>query len=202
MTEPSETPAQGAARRRRWLTFGEIIAVVAVAISAASLWDSHQGRTLGERPAPAAAAARVAPLVRAATADTDGRTLRFAPANRDQVIQTQTIMFPAALGAPRVDSVGNPHIEADWFADKLHAAARGSSNRRLPIAIVTTYLDDGVPRTDSAIYDIGFRWRSRFMRSDAPSLEGVTLVSRGAKALQQRLDTRWTRAHPASPPGG
>lgn len=200
MTDSPETPAEGAARRRRWLTFGEIIAVVAVTISAASLWDSHQSRVAADKPVPAAPAAKAAPLVLTASTDAEGRTLRFAPANRDQVIQTQTIIFPTALGTTDIDTVGNPRLEASWFADKLHAAARDSSAaRRLPVAVVTHYLDDGAARDDTAIYDVGYTWRSRFIRNDAPALEGITLVSRGTGNTRERLDARWTKAHPAKP---
>ena len=54
----SETPEQRR-RRLRWLTLGEIIAVIAVAISALGLWKSWQderrkaggGREASDRPA-------------------------------------------------------------------------------------------------------------------------------------------------------
>ena len=71
---------------------------------------------------------------------------------------------------------------------------------RLPVAIVTRYLDDGNPRTDSAIYDVAYSWRTRLIGSDVPVLEGITLVSRGDETLQARLDKRWLRAHPVTTP--
>lgn len=193
----TETPQQAAAtRRRRWITFGETIGVLALIISAAGLWDSHQQR-LAEKAGSSVVAPK-APLVLKASADAEGRTLRISAANGDQVIQTQTIIFPAALAVSSVDSIGNPRIETAWFEDKLHAAVHGdTATRRLPVAIVTRYIQDGDSREDSAIYDIGFSWRSRLLRADAPRLEGMTLVARGGDKLQARLDARWSRAHPA-----
>ena len=49
MTE-KQTPAQAeaAAIRRRWITLGEILAVVAVMISGLTFWNSYSERTASE----------------------------------------------------------------------------------------------------------------------------------------------------------
>ena len=194
MADAPETPAQ---RRRRWLTIGEIVGVLALVISAASLWDSHQQRVAERAPATAAKVAAIKPLTLTSAASDEGRLLKIASPNSDRVIQTQTIIFPAALDVAKVDTVGSPRIEAGWFADALHKLAHTSGKTgRLPVAIVTQYLDDGAAREDSAIYDIGYRWRSRLIGSDVPVMEGMTLVTRGGAKLQERLDARWTKAHP------
>ncbi len=198
MADAPETPEAAKARRRRWLTLGETIAVLALLISAAGLWDAHQDRAASRarvadaRPAPAvplALAARVA----------DGGDRLTLTANRDRIIETQTFLFPEAVAGSQ-DIVGDARIEAGWFADGLRRALPGKRVRgRLPLGIVTHYLDDGAPRTDSAIYDVAYGWRSRLLGSDVPVLEGITLVSRGDAKLQAPLDARWSRAHPATP---
>ncbi len=191
-----ETPAQ---RRRRWLTIGEIVGVLALLVSAASLWDSHQQRVAERAPAPAAKAV-VKPLMLTSSAGDEGRLLTIASPNPDRVIQTQTIIFPTALDVAKVDTVGSPRIEAGWFASVLNKLPHQDGKAgRLPVAIVTQYLDDGVAREDSAIYDIGYRWRSRLIGSDVPAMEGMTLVARGGAKLQARLDARWAKAK-ISPP--
>ncbi|PZN93634.1 MAG: hypothetical protein DCF31_12000 [Alphaproteobacteria bacterium] len=188
-----ETPAQ---RRRRWLTIGETVGVLALLISAASFWDSHQQRVAERQPAPAVKAA-VKPLMLNSFADDDGRLLTIASPNPDRVIQTQTILFPTALAIDKVDTVGSPRLESGWFAGALNKLPHTSGKAgRLPVAIVTQYLDDGIQREDSAIYDIGYRWRSRIIGSDVPAMEGMTLVSRGGAKLQARLDARWAKAQP------
>ncbi len=190
-----ETPAQ---RRRRWLTIGEIVGVLALLISAASLWDSHQQR-VAERTPPPVTKAIVKPLMLTSRAGDDGRLLTIASPNADRVIQTQTIMFPTALDVAKVDTIGSPRIEADWFAGALSKLPHADGKTgRLPVAIVTQYLDDGVAREDSAIYDIGYRWRSRLIGSDVPAMEGITLVNRGSAKLQARLDARWAKANPGA----
>ncbi len=194
MADAPETPAQ---RRRRWLTIGEIVGVLALLISAASLWDSHQQRVESRKETPIANVA-AKPLMLTSSASDEGRLLKIASPNGERVIQTQTVSFPAALDIAAVDTVGNPRIESAWFADALHRVAHDPGKPgRIPVAIVTQYLDDGVAREDSAIYDIGYRWRSRLIGSDVPAMEGMTLVSRGGAKLQERLDARWLKAHPA-----
>jgi hypothetical protein len=199
MAEAPETPAEAKARRRRWLTLAEIATVVTLLISAATFWDNHQQRA-EERAEKAAAKVKpaVAPLLLTARAEDEGGKLVLT-ANRDRVIQSQTLTFPTALDVSPVDIVGNARIEADWFASGLRDALGDKRERgRVPVAIVTTYSDDGTERTDTAIYDIGHDWRSRLLASDVPVLEGITLVSRGDKDVQGRLDARWAKLHPVS----
>lgn len=202
MTEATATQAEK--RRRRWMTFGEIATVLALTISAASFWDSHKERTEARANAEKAKATKPAsapPLVLKATADDEGDTLALAPTGDLRVIQTQTILFPAAIDASSVDTVGNPHIESGWFAAGLRTAL-GDVRKpgRVPVGIVTHYTDNGTERTDFALYDIGHGWRSRLLQRDVPKLEGITLITRlrGADTLQKSLDTRWARSHPAA----
>ena len=186
------------ASRRRWLTLGEILAVLALVISAASFWDAHQDRKIARATVEKPRAAT--PLVLKASATDDGNALAITAAGTDRVIQTQTIIFPESLGVAAVDTVGNARIEAGWFADALRQALPEPRKAgRLPVAIVTRYTDNGVDREDSALYDIGHGWRSRLLQSDAPRLEGITLVSRGGKDLAARVEARWRKAHPAVP---
>ncbi|MBC7519560.1 MAG: hypothetical protein H7268_00475 [Sandarakinorhabdus sp.] len=200
MTEATEA----AKTRRRWLSFAEIATVVALVISAASFWDSHQERAETRADAARQKPVAAAPLVLTASAEAEGAGLRLAATGNDRVIQTQTIVFPTALDAAAVDTVGNPHIETDWFAGGLRSAV-GADRKpgRLPVGIITHYTDKGTDRTDTAIYEIGHSWRSRLLQSDVPRLEGITLIARlgrnaDAAALQKRLDARWSAHHPAA----
>lgn len=198
MTEASA--AEAARTRRRWLTFAEIATVLALVISAASFWDSHKEREearAAARPRPVSAA----PLVLTATLEDEGNSLRLAPTGADRVIQTQTIVFPAALGVGRIDTLGNPHIETGWFDDGLRSALGDKREPgRLPVGIITHYTDNGIDRLDTAIYDVGHGWRSRLLQSDTPKLEGITLITRlkNEQSLQKALDARWVKHHPAS----
>ena len=103
MSETPEEKREAAAIRRRWITLGEVLAVVAVLISAATLWNSYAERksTEAERSAAAQKEARTetALVLRARVVD-DGRRLSLEAVDGDQVIQSQSIAFPSKLGVP------------------------------------------------------------------------------------------------------
>jgi hypothetical protein len=195
----TDKPAAETAKRR-WISIGETVGILALLISAISLWDSHQDRAETRASAAQVKPVKVPPLVLTATADAEGEVLRLASPNSDRVIQTQTIVFPKALDVNSVDTVGNPRIEAEWFASALRDALGDDRTKgRLAVGIVTRFTDNGTEREDTAIYDIGHGWRSRLLQRDAPVLEGITLVARSPKDLQAALDSRWRKRHPAKP---
>jgi hypothetical protein len=198
----SDDSAQGKARRWRWITFAELLAVATVLLSALALYDSHRARTQEDSERAAAKgqeALRVDRLTLVGTARDDGRSLRLAPAVGTQVVQSQLIRFPGALGVAPAQTTGDPRLEAEWFAGGLkkarHEAGQSDDSvgdERLPIAIETRYLADGVIRTDRAIYDVGYTISGQFLGGSRVTLRGLALVGRPAGDLAAELDRRWS----------
>jgi hypothetical protein len=193
--------AEAAAIRRRWVTLGEILAVVAVLISGLTLWNSWSERS-DSRAAKDAEAQRAS--VRAATlvlmaADAGQRALALKPAASGQSVQSQKILFPTALGAAPAETTGEPRIEAIWFEHalkKAREAARLPDNsrgdERLPVAITTRFLVDGEAHEDVALYDIGYTISGRLLGGHSVTLRGLSLVARASGGnAQARLDARW-----------
>ena len=198
MIEPPETPA-AKRRRLRWISLAELIGVLALLISAASYWDAHRDRVRAEAPTPAK---HLPPLLLTGTADVSRDALALKPASGDAVVQTQTLTFPAAVATDPVETTGNPRLEAGWIADGLRKAlpSRAGRGPRLPVGIVTTYVLDGDTRTDVALYDVGYSFRDRMLRSRLVELEGITLVRHLPMAqLKAAVEARWTRAVPPKP---
>ena len=192
----SETPTEKR-RRLRWITLAELIGVLALLISAAGYWDSHRERV----QAGTAPKARAAPLLLTGKADGTGETLALT-AHGDAVVQTQSLSFPTSVRADAVETTGNPRIEASWFVEGLRKALpdREGSGPRLPVGIVTTYVNGDETRTDAAIYDVGYSLHDRLLRGRAVQLEGLTLVRRvPAASLRAAVDARWAKAVPAKP---
>ena len=199
-----QTPAQAAeaaAIRRRWITLGEVLAVVAVAISGLTLWNSYSERTRAEAERQAEkeeAASRAATLVLRAERAEDGARLVLAPADPATVIQSQTFAFPSALGIDAVETVVEPRIEAEWIEDAVKKAARDakeetSGDRLLPVAITTRFTSGGEMRSYTAIYDVGYGIEEGgFLEGSDVTLRGLSQVERvRANDAAIRLDALW-----------
>jgi hypothetical protein len=202
----SDEPAEARKRRLRWITLAELLAVATVLISALALYDSHNARTQAEadrRADQGKESVRADRLTLIGTAQADGKSLKLAPAASGQVVQSQTISFPTALGVAPAQTTGDPRIEASWFADGLKKARKAAGqgddsvgDERLPVAIETRYLADGVIRDDRAIYDVGYTISGKFLGGSSVTLRGLAMVERPAGDLAAALDKRWTARHP------
>ena len=202
----------GAPKRRlplRWLTLAEVVGLVAVVIAALGYWDSHRERTLEQRERVAAARERKAEVhavvpkpgfLMTASPQGAGDGLRLAALHPEQVIQTQSISFPSEIRAEAVQTTGNPRIEGGWLEAGLAKAekTRGRGGKevqgRLPVGVVTVYIEDGQTRTDRAIYILGYSVHPRLLRAARVELEGLSLVRRGVgQDVQSAVDALWPK---------
>jgi hypothetical protein len=199
------------ARKRlplRWLTLAEFVGIVAVAIAGLGYWDNHRERAQTERErvaeaqekkAEARAGALKLAFLMTATPEADGQRLRLASVHPEQVIQTQAVSFPTAIRGDAVQTTGNPRIEAGWFDGGLAKAEHRARRRqgRLPVGVVTVFIEDGQPKTDRAIYLIGYSLHPRVLRADRVEMEGLSLVRRGVgEDIQAAVDALWSRQAP------
>lgn len=183
--------------RRRWITLGEVVGILALVISGLSYWDAHQERVVTTKATPAAV--RAAPLLLTGTLADGGARIDLKAAN-GEVVQTQTVRFPTTVRADPVETTGNARIEAAWFDTGLRAALKGrkmhSGRHRLAVGIETSYVNGGVTATDRAVYDLGYSLHTRLLRPDAVVIEGVSLVRRAGRDLSAQVDTRFVGSLP------
>jgi hypothetical protein len=206
----SEKPAGKKRLPFRWLSLAELVGIVAVAIAALGYWDSHRERALTEREraqeaqekrAEAKAGALKLSFLMTGTPESAGERLRLATVHPEQVIQTQTISFPSEVRPDPVETTGNPRIEAGWLEGGLSKAehARGAKLRqgRMPVGVITEFIEDGQTKTDRAIYRVGYSVHPRMLRADKVELEGLSLVRRGVGPdMQAAVDQLWTSQNP------
>ncbi len=195
-------------RRRLWINIGEGAAVLAVVISALSYWDAHRERAVAERQVITQAHAEAAFVLTASVKD-GGRRLELTPLRSTQAVQGQQYFFPAGVRADAVTvAAAEPRIEADWIAAGLERAlsaghAKSSGEGMLPVAIVTTYVEDGDMRVDRSLYRIGYAWQSRFLLGRKISLRGLSLIQRGIVGDPRPLvDRRWAQDPHSAPADG
>lgn len=203
MTESPEAQKEAAKIRRRWITLGELLAVAAVLISALTLylnWADKKDERAQQAAEGSKASARAARLVLNAQADGDSR-LALKPTDPDQVVQSQTVHFPKALGIAPVNTTGEPRIEAGWFEDALKKARNAAKlpddsigDEKLPVTIVTQFVVNGDTHQDMAIYDIGYGIAGKWLSGHHLTLRGLSLVSHAQEAsAQAQIDARWAR---------
>lgn len=185
----------------RWLTLAEIVGVAALVIAGLGWWDNHREGIHSERERAAAerreaAEARSGALKRTflmtGAVEGDGDRIRLTTANPEQVIQTQTIWFPRALRSDSVETTGNPRMEAGWMERGLRKSIGKSKSGRVPVGVLTLFIEDGQTKTDRSVYQLGYSIQPRRLRSDRVALEGLSLARRGvAGDLQAAADTLW-----------
>jgi hypothetical protein len=196
--ERSSRPARKA-RRLSWLTIGEAAGVLAVVIAALSYWDAHRERTVTESQVQSQARAEAA-FVMVGSVDAKGREIALRALAPSEAIQSQRFVFPTTVLDHPVDIfAARPRIAADWVApglgrvlDRTHA--KGDGQGRLPVAVVTTYVEGGETHADRSEYAIGYAWRSRFLLGRQITLQGISLVRRGVTGdLAAAVDRRWAK---------
>jgi hypothetical protein len=182
--------------RVRMLTIAEIVGICALAVAALGYWDSHRERVAAEKAQEADAAARALRqsfVMKGEVADKGG-VLRLAPIHADQVIQTQTLWFPKDVRADKVETTGDPRLEADWLADGVRRAAEKSkaSTGRVPVVVVTEFVEDGQTRTDQSVYQVAYSLHHRLLQADQVKLEGLSLARRNVPGdPQASADKLW-----------
>jgi hypothetical protein len=200
MSDNKQTPEErreAAAIRRRWITLGEILAVIGVLISGLALWNSWSERSAAEqeRAAEKAKQDNVSRTLLLKPSGS-GKRLALAAHDPDQAIQSQTLLFPSAFGLGPFETT-EPRIEAEWVKRALRKAhakddkVRGDA--RIPVAVTTRFVADGRAFTDTALYDVGYKESDGgLFEGREVDLKGLSLIARTSTAkAQERLDALW-----------
>ena len=198
----SETSLSDTPRKRlplRWLSLAEIVGVVAVVVAVLGYWDSHRERTqearekalaARERQVEARANALRQSFLMTGTLEGSGDRIRLSSQRPEQVIQTQTIWFPKAIRDAPVETTGNPRLEVGWVEDGLRKAKTESG--RVPVGVLTVFIEDGLTKTDRAVYQVGYSLHPRTLRKAEVDLDGLSLARRGVTGdLQAAADNLW-----------
>lgn len=202
MSETPQERAEAARVRRRWINLGELVAVLALVISALTLWNSYRERTTNESEhaqESAQTAKKATILILKATPDKDGRTLSLTPRSDDQAIQSQKVSFPAKLGLSPADTSSDARIDRDWFASALVSARKEAGvadtpgDARLPVMVETHFLVDGAEHVDRAVYEVGYATSHGFLSGTDVHLRGLSRTGavKSDDAGQKQIDAIW-----------
>ena len=202
MNETPEERREAAKIRRRWISLGEAVAVAAVLISAATLWNSYAERKSAEADRTAAAQkegkVEAALVLRARSAE-EGKRLTLEAVDPDQVIQSQRVILPSALGVQPIETAGDPRIEARWLSDalkKTEAQRTTAGDLRVPVAIVSRFTSKGEMHSAAAVYQLAYVREGHLLGGSSIRLRGLSLVGRVPEAnAQKAVDRAWPPKH-------
>ena len=141
--------------RRRWITFGEIIGVAALVISALGLWISWQS-TRNDKPTRVVEQKQPIALTLRGTADRDGRALVIAPVEASHALESLTVTIK---GAPPIEVGGDGRLGADDVQAALKDRDRDRKGAgTVPVRIAAHYVEMGADRSGGGTYTLRYRW--------------------------------------------
>lgn len=150
----SDTPTESERRaRRRWITFGEIIALSALAISALGLWNSWQEGKKG--PAEVVEKAHAIPLVLRAKAEDDGRRLAVAPVEGSHALESLKLTFS---GGNTIELGSDGDLSASAVQSALPDPGERKGSGSVTANIEARYVEAGVERRSSHSYVLRYHW--------------------------------------------
>jgi hypothetical protein len=149
----SESPE---ARRRRWISLGETIAIAALIVSAVGVWIAWKS---SNRDGPTEVVERhnAVPLALRGTADSDGRSLTIAPADPDHVLQWLRVIIK---GASPIEVGSDGQLSASDVEGALHGREKEDKDvtHSVPIRIDARYVEAGADRRGGGSYTLRYKW--------------------------------------------
>ena len=148
MSDP-ETP-------RRWINVGEIIALLALIVSAAGVWIAWKSSNK-EEPTHVVEQRSAVPLALRGTADGDGRTLTITPADSSHALEGMTVTIK---GASPIEVGSDGRISASDVQPTLTGGEKESKGvtHSVPVRIDARYVEMGKERRGGGNYVLRYKW--------------------------------------------
>ena len=144
-------------QRRRWITIGELIALLALVVSAVGVWISWKNaetdkstRIVEQRPS--------IPLVLRAKREDDGTRLEISPVEDSHALESLKI----TVGGASPILVGS---DGELDASDVETALKGHDNEpkdrtlAIPVRIDAVYVEAGKERRASSRYTLRYMWK-------------------------------------------
>jgi hypothetical protein len=150
----SETESE---RRRRWITFGELIALGALAVSAAGVWISWRSGD-SDKPTRIVEQRQSVPLILRARSDDDGKRLEISPVEASHALESLKVILP---GASAIDVASDGELDAAEVESALKARESEPKDRTLSVRarIEADYVESGTDRHASGTYTLRYMWK-------------------------------------------
>ena len=148
--------SQSEARRRRWINLGELIALLALVVSAAGVWISwkHSG---DDKPTQVVEQRQSVPLSLRATPDSDGSKLTIAPVDSGHGLQSMTVTIK---GASPIEVGSDGTLQASDVQAALQDRPKEAKDvtHSVPVRIAARYVELGKDRRGGGTYVLRYKW--------------------------------------------
>ena len=147
----SETEAQ--ARRRRWITFGETVAVLALIISALGLYNSWQSNRAG--PTEIIEKKPAIPLVLRGEVERGGKTITLTPVESSHALESANLTLQ---NGKTIELGGNGELGSRDLAKALDKDVSRKGEGSVRVKVTADFVEAGADRQSIRNYVIRYRW--------------------------------------------
>jgi hypothetical protein len=150
----SETDSQ--ARRRRWINFGELIALAALIVSGIGVWIAWKN-TNQAKPTQVVEQRSPVPLALRGTPDGDERTLTIMPADPSHALQSLRVTIK---GASPIEIGSDGRLSASDVEAALKNRDKEAKDltHSVPVRIDARYVEVGADRHGGGSYVLRYKW--------------------------------------------
>ena len=142
--------------RRRWVSFGELIALAALIVSGVGVWiawkstnEDKPTRVVEQRPSVA--------LALRGSADRDGGALTILPADPAHALESLTVTIK---GSHPIDVGSDGRVSASDVEAALKDRDKDPKDvtQRVPVRIDARYVEAGTERRGGGAYTLRYKW--------------------------------------------
>ena len=150
----SETESE---RRRRLINLGELIAILALIVSAAGVWIAWKNSNQ-DKPTRVVEQRTPLPLTLRAKRVDDGERLAISPVEESQALESLTVTLP---GAPPIQVGSDGELAASDVEAVLKSRENEPKDRTLSVRarMDAHYVELGKDRTASGTYTLRYAWK-------------------------------------------
>ena len=145
-------------QRRRWITFGELIALAALIISALGLWINWKTTGGDDEPTRIVEQRQPIPLTLRAKREDDGTRLQISPVESTHALESLTVKLP---GASPISVGSDGELAASDVASALSGRENEPKNRTLSVRaqIDARYVEAGTDKSSAGNYTLRYQWK-------------------------------------------
>ena len=152
MTDSPSTESK--ARRRRWISFGETVGVIAVTISALGLWNSWRSDK-ADKPTPQVEAKAAIPVAFRGRVESDGKAMTIAPVEPGHALESLTL---SVAGKPAISVGSDGRLAASQVQPLIGDPGDDPKPGSLSIRLEARYIEAGTVRRGGGRYRISYHW--------------------------------------------